>query len=962
MKQTFDVTGMTCAACSSRVEKTANAVPGVNAAVVNLLKNSMEVDYDGSPDTAAALCAAIDKAGYGVSPRMPQGSAPAGGASGSMPGGGSGAPAGPAGAAAKEAKAVRTRLAVSFAFTIPLFYISMGHMFGWPLPAFLTDHANVMAFALTQFLLLLPVIFVNFRFFRVGFKALAHRSPNMDSLIALGSAASTVYGVYALYRIALALGAGDLTSAHVAAMDLYFESAAMILTLITLGKYFEARAKGKTTDAITKLMDLSPKTATRLVGDVEETVPATLVRPGDVLVVRAGEAVPVDGTVLDGVGVVDESVVTGESVPVEKGPGSAVTGATVNGSGWFTMRAERVGADTTLAGIIRLVDEATSSKAPIEKIADKISGVFVPVVIAIAVVTFAAWMLAGASVAWALSHAISVLVISCPCALGLATPTAIMVGTGRGAACGILVKSAEALETAHGVHTVVLDKTGTITQGRPQVTDVVAVAEAGGGGEAARADTGSGGGGAAGASGAAAAAAGVAGDGAPDAAAARADLLSLALSLEKKSEHPLARAVVEYAEAAGAAPWDVEGFEQVPGEGLRGAVRGEACLAGNARMMEAAGVDVSACRGRAEALADDGKTVFYFARAGSLVGMVAVADVVKPSSAAAVAQLRGMGIATVMLTGDNERTAQAIQRRVGVDEVIAGVLPSDKERVVRGLSQRGAVAMVGDGINDAPALARADVGIAIGAGTDIAIESADIVLMHSDLADVPAAISLSRATLRNIKQNLFWALVYNAVCIPVAAGALAALGINLNPMIAAAAMSASSVCVVSNALRLRRWKPAPAVPAADGAPGAPGADDAAGAPANAPGSTCAEPGGKESGSDGLARRGDRKPASGLDGADGQGPVGGSGSMDADAIGTEPEERKATMEKTLKVEGMMCQHCVAHVKKALEGVDGVEEAVVDLDAGTAKALLSADVPDEALVGAVVEAGYEAQPLA
>ena len=924
MKQTFDVTGMTCAACSSRVEKTANAVPGVNAAVVNLLKNSMEVDYDGSPDTAAALCAAIDKAGYGASPRMPQGSAPAGGASGSMPGGGSGAPAGPAGAAAKVAKAVRTRLAVSFAFTIPLFYISMGHMFGWPLPAFLTDHANVMAFALTQFLLLLPVIFVNFRFFRVGFKALAHRSPNMDSLIALGSAASTVYGVYALYRIALALGAGDLTSAHVAAMDLYFESAAMILTLITLGKYFEARAKGKTTDAITKLMDLSPKTATRLVGDVEETVPATLVRPGDVLVVRAGEAVPVDGTVLDGVGVVDESVVTGESVPVEKGPGSAVTGATVNGSGWFTMRAERVGADTTLAGIIRLVDDATSSKAPIEKIADRISGVFVPAVIAVAVATFVVWMALGGSLAWALSHAISVLVISCPCALGLATPTAIMVGTGRGAANGILVKSAEALEIAQGVHTVVLDKTGTITQGRPQVTDVV-VAEGQGDGPAAR-------------------------DG----------LLSLALSLEKKSEHPLARAVVERAEDAGVSPRDVEGFEQVPGQGLRGRVAGATCLAGNARMMEAAGVDVSACRERAAALADDGKTVLYFARDGALAGMVAVADVVKPSSAGAIAQLRAMGVSTVMLTGDNERTAQAIQRRVGVDEVIAGVLPEDKERAVRELARQGAVAMVGDGINDAPALARADVGIAIGAGTDIAIESADIVLMHSDLADVPAAIALSRATLRNIKQNLFWALVYNAVCIPVAAGVLAGLGVDLNPMIAAAAMSASSVCVVGNALRLRRWKPVRAAqdPAgADGpadAPEAASMPEAAGAPdpADAPeaADSASVPEASKSVEDACGQPALSAPAIPAEGASGA-------SGHEQPVNQNGKER--VMEKTLKVEGMMCQHCVAHVKRALEGVEGVEEAVVDLDAGTAKALLSADVPGQALVAAVEEAGYEAQ---
>ena len=922
MKQTFDVTGMTCAACSARVEKATRAVPGVADVAVNLLKNSMDVAFDDGAEPSAvtvAVEAAVDKAGYGAAARVPAG------ASGGRQGAGSrAAQARPVADAAAEAKHVRMRLIVSAVFTIPLFYLSMGHMFGWPLPGFFLGDENVLTFAFTQFLLLLPVIFVNFRFFRVGFKALAHRSPNMDSLIALGSAASTVYGVYALYRIALALGAGDLTSAHVAAMDLYFESAAMILTLITLGKYFEARAKGKTTDAITKLMDLSPKTATRLVGDVEETVPATLVRPGDVLVVRAGEAVPVDGTVLDGVGVVDESVVTGESVPVEKGPGSAVTGATVNGSGWFTMRAERVGADTTLAGIIRLVDDATSSKAPIEKIADRISGVFVPAVIAVAVATFVVWMALGGSLAWALSHAISVLVISCPCALGLATPTAIMVGTGRGAANGILVKSAEALEIAQGVHTVVLDKTGTITQGRPQVTDVV-VAEGQGDGPAAR-------------------------DG----------LLSLALSLEKKSEHPLARAVVERAEDAGVSPRDVEGFEQVPGQGLRGRVAGATCLAGNARMMEAAGVDVSACRERAAALADDGKTVLYFARDGALAGMVAVADVVKPSSAGAIAQLRAMGVSTVMLTGDNERTAQAIQRRVGVDEVIAGVLPEDKERAVRELARQGAVAMVGDGINDAPALARADVGIAIGAGTDIAIESADIVLMHSDLADVPAAIALSRATLRNIKQNLFWALVYNAVCIPVAAGVLAGLGVDLNPMIAAAAMSASSVCVVGNALRLRRWKPVRAAqdPAgADGpadAPEAASMPEAAGAPdpADAPeaADSASVPEASKSVEDACGQPALSAPAIPAEGASGA-------SGHEQPVNQNGKER--VMEKTLKVEGMMCQHCVAHVKRALEGVEGVEEAVVDLDAGTAKALLSADVPGQALVAAVEEAGYEAQ---
>lgn len=751
------------------------------------------------------------------------------------------------------------RLIVSAVFTIPLFYLSMGHMFGWPLPGFFLGDENVLTFAFTQFLLLLPVVFVNFKFFRVGFKTLFHGAPNMDSLIALGSTAATVYGIYAIYKIGIALGAGDLHAAHLAAMDLYFESAAMILTLITLGKYFEARAKGKTTDAIAKLVDLAPKEATRLVDGREERVAVEAVRAGDVLAVRAGEGVPVDGTLLEGSGTVDESVITGESVPVDKRPGDAVTGATVNRTGWFTMRADRVGDDTTLAGIIRLVDEATSTKAPIEKIADKISGVFVPVVIVVAVVTFAVWMLGGSTLETAMSHAISVLVISCPCALGLATPTAIMVGTGRGAQNGILIKSAEALETAHDVKTVVFDKTGTVTEGAPSVTDVV-----------------------------------------PAPGVGEERLLELAVSIEGRSEHPLARAVCDYARSRRAYPLLVEDFKQVPGEGVSALVDDRPSCAGNLRMMEARNVAVGAFAEEAQRQADMGKTPLFFAQDGELLGVIAVADTVKPSSAAALATLSAMGIRTVMLTGDNERTAAAIQREVGADEVIAGVLPDGKEREIRRLSEQGRVAMVGDGINDAPALARADVGIAIGAGTDVAIESADIVLMKSDLLDVPASIQLSRATLRNIKQNLFWALVYNAVCIPVAAGALSFMGLNLNPMIAAAAMSLSSVCVVSNALRLRGWKPNLPSAATD-------------APASAP-------------------------------------------IDS-TVPSEPNEKETVMEKTLNVEGMMCQHCVAHVKKALEGVEGVEEAVVDLDAGTATAKLARDVPEETLAAAVVEAGYE-----
>lgn len=916
-KQTFDVSGMTCAACSARVEKTTSGVAGVEHAVVNLLKNSMEVEYDGNPATLAAISVAVEKAGYGAAPRI-EAAAAAGALSGAAPS------AARENAAAKEAAHVRMRLIVSFVFTIPLFYLSMGHMFGWPIPSIFLGHENMLTFAFTQFLLLLPVVFVNFKFFRVGFKTLFHGSPNMDSLIALGSTASTVYGIVAIYRIGWGMGHGDVDFAHMAAMDLYFESAAMILTLITLGKYFEARAKGKTTDAIAQLMDLSPKTAIRRsVDGAEEEVPVEQVRPGDILIVRAGAGVPVDGVVVEGAGTVDESVITGESVPVEKGVGAAVTGATVNRTGWFAMRAERVGADTVLAGIVRMVDEATSSKAPIEKLADKISGVFVPVVIAIALITFIIWMFVGAGVATALSHAISVLVISCPCALGLATPTAIMVGTGRGAANGILVKSAEALQTAHGVKTVLLDKTGTITKGAPEVCEVL-VAKG-------HCDS-------------ASSAAGRVG-GAPSAAEAiqtsQVDaqtlaFLSLAYSIEKRSEHPLAQAIVAYAEARGVADQEVEAFEQIPGGGLRGVVAGRTCLAGNARLMEDGGVDVAAVREQAQCLADEGKTVLFFAVDGALAGLIALADEPKPRSAAALAELSRMGIRTVMLTGDNERTAHAIQKRVGTDDVIAGVVPQGKEEVIRDLQKQGTVAMVGDGVNDAPALARADVGIAIGAGTDIAIDSADIVLMKSDLVDVPAAISLSRATMRNIKQNLFWALIYNVICIPVAAGALSFAGVTLNPMIAAAAMSCSSVCVVSNALRLRGWKPVVLGEVASALK-----PDAA--PDAASGAALASESGVPTMDGPSAEDSDGSPAS----------AGHSEEVQT----VKPKE--IIMEKKLSVEGMMCQHCVAHVKKALEGVEGVEEAVVDLDSNSATAKLSADVPDQVLVDAIVDAGYEAK---
>lgn len=914
MKISFNVQGMTCAACSARVEKATSAVPGVASVAVNLLKNSMEVQLAAdanAAEVAGAIEAAVKKAGYGASPKGQAGAPDGPGAAATGLGV---AASNPNATAEAEQKSMLHCLIASLVFTVPLFYISMGDMFGWPLPGVLTGMENMMVYGLTLFVLLVPVIFINFKFFRVGFRALANRAPNMDSLIALGSGAATVYGAYALFNMAFFMGHSNMEAAHHFAMNLYFESAAMILTLITLGKYLEARAKGKTTSSLSKLMDLSPKMATRVEDDVEVQVPAASVRVGDVLMVRTGESVPVDGVVLEGEGSVDESVITGEPLPKSVHAGSAVTGATVNTAGWFTMRAERVGEETVLAGIIRLVDEATSSKAPIEKMADKISGVFVPVVIAIAVVVFAVWLAVGAELSVALTYAISVLVISCPCALGLATPTAIMVGTGRGAANGILVKSAEALETARGVKTVVLDKTGTITKGAPQVTDVLPVGV--------RAE----------------------------------ELLRLAYALEKPSEHPLARAMVLY--AAGGIGADavkesaelVSGFKQVPGQGVSACVSGAVCYAGNARMMAECGIAVDASQ--AEGLADEGKTVTYFACDGKLVGIIAVADVPKATSAAAIAQLRAMGIRTVMLTGDAERTALAVQRQVGTDEVIAGVLPAEKEHIVRQLSAKAPVAMVGDGINDAPALARADVGIAIGAGTDIALSSADIVLMHSDLADVPAALDLSRATMRNIKQNLFWALFYNAICIPVAAGAFAWAGFSLNPMIAAAAMSVSSVCVVTNALRLRGWKPqrVSATPVGAGGKAASGpasANEAAGVGVVAGAVTSKEannlPSANETANDAPS----------------------SDEMPTDPNAFAVNSRSAALrfpERHLRVEGMKCHKCAGRVRGALEAVPGVESAVVDLEGKQATVHLSDSVPDEVLVGAVIEKGFEAEMLA
>lgn len=842
-KEQFDITGMTCSACSTRVEQCVAKLPGVAEVSVNLLKNSMAVSYDEGALDSASIVAAVETAGYGALPTVSSRS---------------GKETKPEVSTAQaEYNAMKQRLVLSALFTIPLFYISMGHMMNWPLPVWLLGMENAMTFAFTQFLLLLPVLAVNHKYFRTGFRTLFHGAPNMDSLIAIGSGAATVYGIYAIYKIGIGMGHGDMELVHAFMMDLYFESAGMILTLITLGKTLEARAKGKTSDAIAKLMDLAPKTATVERDGEELQIPVEDVQLGEVIIVKAGESIPVDGVVLEGFSSVDESALTGESIPVEKHAGDKVIGATINKSGYIKMQATKVGDDTALAQIIRLVDEATSSKAPIAKLADKVSGVFVPIVIGIALVATCIWLIAGYDLEFALSIGISVLVISCPCALGLATPTAIMVGTGKGASNGILIKSAEALENAHSINTVVLDKTGTITQGAPVVTDILC---------------------------------GVG--------ATKNELLQVAASLEKLSEHPLAEAIVTEAENRALAYLSVNDFNQIPGQGITGIVDGQLCLAGNRRLMEAYGISGGALLGQGEELAADGKTPLFFARGGKLIGVIAVADVVKPTSKQAVQELSNMGIEVVMLTGDNAKTAEAIRRQVGVDRVIAEVFPQDKEREIRRLQSEGKkVAMVGDGINDAPALARADVGIAIGAGTDVAIESADIVLMKSDLLDVSTAIQLSKATIRNIKQNLFWAFIYNIIGIPIAAGVFfLPFALKLNPMIGAFAMSFSSVFVVTNALRLRWFKPKHTIDIKNDAP-------------------------------------------------------------AEPVAMERAKGEQTMEKILQIEGMMCQHCVMHVQKALVAIPGVEETAVSLEEKAAKVKLSQDVAVEAFKTAVETAGYQ-----
>ena len=762
----FDVGGMTCAACQAHVEKAVSGVSGVSDVTVNLLSGSMVVDYDEDVTSADAICDAVDRAGYSASSVDAVGTVAAG-----TPGrAATRALANPTAKLEATADAMRRRLIVSIVFLVPLFYIGMGHMLGWPLPAVFTDHTHSMTLALTELLLVLPIVYENRAYFTNGFKSLWHRAPTMDALIAIGATASLAWSVYAMFVMADQLAAADVHAAMMTGMDnLYLESAGTILSLVTVGKYLETRSKAKTGGALEKLIDLAPKTARVVDADgTEREAAAESVVPGDVVRIRPGESLPVDGVVLEGASSIDESALTGESIPVEKGPGDAVSAATINRTGTFTFRATRVGADTSLAKIVQLVEDANATKPPIARLADKVAGVFVPVVIGIALVTFAVWLAVTGSVSEAITSGVAVLVISCPCALGLATPVAIMVGTGRGAEMGVLFKSAEALETLRGVDTVVLDKTGTITRGKPQVTDVL-----------------------------------------PASGVSEKALLKLAATLEAGSEHPLAEAVMALAGEYGIVPRVASDFAAVPGRGVTAREGANAVAAGNARLMAELGVEVDS--GVLDSLARDGKTPLIFAKNGQLMGIIAVADQVKPTSAEAIAALRTLGVRAVMLTGDNDVTAAAIARQVGLaaGEVVANVLPADKERHVRELQDAGhKVAMVGDGINDSPALARADVGLAIGTGADIAKEGADVVLMHSDLLDVARSIELSRAVIRNIKQDLFWALCYNACGIPLAAGVFyPLLGWQLSPMFGAAAMSLSSVCVVSNALRLRGFRP-----------------------------------------------------------------------------------------------------------------------------------------------------------
>ena len=833
MKQ-YNVTGMSCAACSARVEKAVSKVPGVTACSVSLLTNSMGVEGTAAPET---VIAAVQEAGYGAS----------------LKGAGKAAPSMSEAEAQfedHETPKLKRRLLWSLGFLIVLMYFSMGHMmWGWPLPSFYND--NHIAMGLTQLLLTVVIMVINQKFFISGFKSLWHRAPNMDTLVALGSAAAFIYSTYALFAMTDAQVKGDMDGVMKYMMDFYFESAAMILTLITVGKMLEARSKGKTTDALKGLMKLAPKTARILRDGTEVTVPVNQVQKDDVFLVRPGESIPVDGVVLEGSSAVNEAALTGESIPADKAAGDSVSAATVNQSGFLKCRATRVGEDTTLSQIIQMVSDAAATKAPIAKIADKVSGVFVPAVICMALVTTAVWLLIGQSFGYALARGISVLVISCPCALGLATPVAIMVGSGLGAKNGILFKTAASLEETGRIEIVALDKTGTITSGEPKVTDIV---PADGGDET--------------------------------------TLLRSALALEQKSEHPLARAVLQHCREAGITAGDVSEFKALPGNGLTAVLDGVTICGGNLDFIGSRAEVTDKMRAEAEKLSESGKTPLFFAAGDRLLGIIAVADVIKEDSPQAVRELQNMGIQVVMLTGDNERTAKAIGAQAGVDQVIAGVLPDGKETEIRRLMQRGKVAMVGDGINDAPALTRANIGIAIGAGTDVAIDAADVVLMKSRLSDVPAAIRLSRATLRNIHENLFWAFFYNTIGIPIAAGVFIPLGLTLNPMLGAAAMSLSSFCVVSNALRLNLFK----------------LRDASH---------------------------DHKRNTHL---------------------KEIREETNSMEKTMKIKGMMCGHCEATVKKALEAVPGVSEAKVSHENGTAVVTLSAPVDDSVLKNAVEAKDY------
>ena len=771
----FDVGGMTCAACQAHVDRAVSKLDGVESVAVNLLAGSMLVDYDPAQVSPDDICTAVDRAGYSASP-VSTGTDAANSNGNAQARSGAAHMESPTKKLEAAASAMRTRLIVSIVFLIPLFYIGMGHMLGWPLPGVFTDHTHSMTLALTELVLLIPIVYVNDAYFINGFKSLTHGAPTMDALIAVGATASIAWSLYAMFIMADQLAAGQVHEAMMTGMDnLYFESAGTILSLVTVGKYLETRSKSKTGGAIEALIDLAPKTATVVAEDgTGTTVDVDAILPGQVLRVRPGESIPVDGVVLEGSSAVDESALTGESIPVEKTAGDTVNAATVNRTGSFTFRATRVGADTSLAKIIQLVEDANATKAPIARMADKVAGVFVPVVFVISAVTFVAWMALTSDVNEALTSAVAVLVISCPCALGLATPVAIMVGTGKGAEMGILFKSAEALENLRSVGTVVLDKTGTVTRGKPAVTDIVVATRA---------------------------------DGSP--AMSEKALLKLAAALERSSEHPLAEAIMAECETRGIVARMVEDFTAVPGRGVTAREGQNAIAAGNVRLMDELGVTVPA--GLAEQFAAEGKTPLFFAKNSELAGTIAVADEVKETSAGAIAALRSLGVDVRMLTGDNRVTAEAIARRVGLDraQVIADVLPADKERHVRELQDAGGkVAMVGDGINDSPALARADVGLAIGTGADIAKEGADVVLMRSDLMDVARAIELSRATIRNIKQDLFWALFYNGIGIPLAAGVFFPLtGWQLSPMFGAAAMSLSSVCVVSNALRLKSFKP-----------------------------------------------------------------------------------------------------------------------------------------------------------